>query len=305
LDPAHIGISFSDSSIKALSISGSRSNPELRSAVLPLERGVISEGKIVDIKTVSQKLSDLKTLFKSPFLFIAIPDELSFIFQTSVPVVKNGNVAESVAFTIEENVPLSLTETIFDFTPVEIKKTGAEEFEAKVIVAACVKKEVEKFAEAVKSSGFELVGCLHESQAIANSVIPKNFVKTSCIVHSRKDRVGIYLVKNNIVYFSTLRSIGKDYEAEFMDEYKKFLEYSDRYNENGAFPIDVVFVCGEFEYAKKTAETIMKSNNAVKNAKLANVWSNILRIEEKTPSISYEDSLNLSGPIGAVLSDII
>lgn len=305
LKPPHIGVSFSDFNIKAMKFGGSYAKHDLKNVIVPLPKGVIADGKIINMDEVVKKLSIIKENFDVPFIFFTIPDELAYIFSVSVPIIKGGNATESVAFTIEENVPFSLNETVFDFTPVRVIYSEPQ-YKASVVVVATVKKEIEKFIEAIQKSGLEGVGCVHESQAIANAVMPKNTFGTFCIVHSRENRIGIYLIKNNIVHFATLRSISEgDYKKQFLDEYDKFLEYSFKYDIGEDSQIKNVFVCGQFEYAKYAVEAIIGSDHPVKDAKLANVWTNVLSIEKDVPSISYEDSLNLAGPIGSILSDII
>jgi hypothetical protein len=254
---------------------------------------------------VVKKLSIVRKNFNSPFVFFAVPDELAYVFSTSILVASGDNAMESVAFIIEENVPLSLGDTVFDFVPTKIVQSDLE-YSASVVVAACVKKEVEKFIEALHQSGFEPVGCIHESQAIADALIPKKFLETLCIVHARENRVGIYLVKDNLVHFSTLRSIlDEDYKKQFLDEYRKFLEYCLKYDVNENQPIKSVLVCGEFECAKKIIEAIIDSANYTKDVKLSNVWTNVFEIDKYLPDIPYEKSLSFAGSIGAVLSDII
>lgn len=307
LKPKHIGLSFSDSNIKAISIEGNHHKPDLKSIIVPLEEGTIVGGKVLDIEKLSIKLSVVKEYLGNPHVVFTIPDELVYTYQATIPFVNNENESEAVAFTIEENVPLGIADTVFDFIPTKILKPN-DEYEVGTVVVACVKKEVEKFCEAIAKSGLILFGAINESQAIASAVISKTTPDTFCIVHARKDRVGIYLVQSNIVHFSTIRSIlPGDYRNQFLDEYKKFLEYSVRYSSNGDDQsIKSVFVCGDFEYAKKVVEVIIESGeNSVKNAKLSNVWINILKIEETTPSVSYEDSLNFAGPLGATLTDIL
>lgn len=303
LKPPHSGLSFSDSSIKVVSFDKKSPHSTLKSLIVPLE-GAISNGKIINPDELANKLSVVRENLNSPFVFFTIPDELAYVFSVTIPVVKGSNPIDSVAFTIEENVPLSLTDTIFDFVPIKVFKSESD-YNAYVVVAAGVKKEIEHYVETINKSGLEAVGCVHESQSIANAVIPQNFAGSSCIVHSRRGRIGIYLVKDGVVHFATLRTIDDgDYKKQFLDEYEKFFEFSLKYSTNENDVIKNVFVCGEFEYAKKTTEAIFESGKSMKEAKLSNVWSNVLRIEKDPPNIPYEDSLNLAGPIGAVLSDI-
>lgn len=305
LKPPHIGISFSDSNIKAIFFDKTQKEPSLISVIVPIEKGTIVDGVILNAEEIVKKLSTLKESFSSPFVFFTIPDELTYVFPASVPVGSGGDMTESIAFIMEENVPLSLGDTVFDFVPTQIA-TSESEYKVSVVVAACAKAEIEKFAEIIRKSGLEPVGCIHESQAIANAIVSKNSTGTLCIVHAREKRVGIYFVKNNLVLFSTLRPIlGEDYSKQFLDEYEKFLEYCLKYSVGQDQAIKSIFVCGEFDFAKKVVEAVIGSPDKTKDVKLSNVWTNIFEIDRHIPDIPYEKSLNLAGPIGAVLSDIV
>jgi len=307
LKPIHIGISFSDINIKAISFDKTFKNPPLKSVIVPIEKGAIVAGRIADMKEVTKKLSLIKESLDYSFVFFTVPDELAYVFSASILVASGADMTESVAFIMEENVPLPLDDVVFDFVPTKIVQTSSG-YDVSVVVAASPKKEIEKFIEAFYQSGLEPVGCIHESQAITNALVSNKMSGTMSIVHARKNRVGIYLVKNNLVYFSTLRTVlDDDYKKQFLDEYEKFLEYCLRYDTSREEPIKSVFVCGEFEYAKKIVEAITESNNVIhtKDVKLSNVWTNIFEIDKHLPGIPYEESLNLAGPIGATLADIL
>ncbi|MFA6269618.1 MAG: pilus assembly protein PilM [Candidatus Paceibacterota bacterium] len=303
LKPSHIGISFSDTSIKAIYFEKKGVGPRFKSVVVPLNKGSILNGAIVNTQDVIDKLAVVRKSFNCPFVFFALPDEITYVFSVLVPTI-GGDIKEAVAFMIEENVPLSLNETVFDFTPTQIVESESG-YNVSVVVVASVKKEVEKFVEVLNKAGFELVGCVHESGAIANSIIPKNFYGTYCIIHARENRIGIHLIKNKIVHFSTIRSVfGGDYKKEFLDEYEKFIEYCLKYDTSKNQPIKSFFVCGEFDSAKKVVEAINDSKDLSQNIKLANVWTNIFEIDKYSPDIPFEKSLSFAGAIGTALSDI-
>src|SRR3990167_4113835 len=304
LKPPHIGISFSDTSIKAISFTKNTVGPRFKSTIISVEKGSIVLGSIVNMEEVVKRLSVIRKNFDSPFVFFTVPDEFSYVFLASVPT-SGGDITEAVAFVIEENVPLSLSEVAFDFVPIQIVQSEAE-YSVSVVVTACVKKEIEKFIEAFYKAGFEPVGCVHKSQSITKTVIPKNFFGTFCVIHARENRIGIHLVKDKIVHFSTIRTVLEgDYKKEFLDEYEKFLEYCSKYNISEEMPKVSIFVCGDFEYGKSAIESLLDYKSSTKDAKLSNVWSNVLEIERDTPEISYEDSLALAGPIGAVLASTL
>lgn len=304
LKPSHIGISFSDTSIKAIFFEKKGVEPRFKSIIVSVEKGSIVNGKIVNMEEVTKRLAIVKKTFDSPFVFFTIPDEISYVFSILVPTL-GGNITEAVAFVIEENVPLPLGETIFDFVPTQIVASDSG-YNVSVVVTACVKKEVEKFLEAFNKAGFDSVGCIHESGAIAKSVIPKNSFGKFCIIHARENRIGIHLIKDKIVCFSTIRSISEgDYKKEFLDEYDKFTEYCLKYDTEKNQPIKSFFVCGEFDSSKKIIEALNESSDLPQNIKLSNVWTNIFEIDKYSPDIPFEKSLSFAGSIGAALSDII
>ena len=259
---------------------------------------------MVKPEELTKKITEAKTKFHSNYVSFTIPDELTYVFSTSIPIVLGRDATESVAFTIEENVPLSLEDTVFDFTPLAIKTTDTEP-QAKVVVAACVKKEIEKIVELLRGADLEPLSCLPESQAIAEAIVPRNFLGTAYVVQARDNRVAIYLVRDGGVQFSTLRSIVKgDYAQEFLDEYNKFLEYCAKYDSGVDHVVNAIFVCGEFDYAKQTLEVLARIPACKGKVALANVWGNVFAVDEHTPELPYETSLSFAGSIGAAIAPI-
>ncbi|MEK7635117.1 MAG: pilus assembly protein PilM [Patescibacteria group bacterium] len=305
LKPSCIGISFSDENIKAVLLNNLSSKPSLKSAIMPIEKGSIINGRIINAAEVTKKLSIMRKDFNLPFVFFTVPDELAYVFSTTILVSEKSNANDNIASIIEENVPLTLDDAVFDFVPIKVVRSDVE-YSASVVVAACVKQEVEKFIQVFRKAEFEPIGCIHESQAITNALTSKKSSGTLCIVHARGTRIGIYLVKDNLVIFSTLRSVlEEDYKKQFLDEYDKFLEYCMKYATDGGQTIKSVLVCGEFEYAKKVVEAINDSKNNGEDVKLSNVWTNVFEINKHLPDVPYEKSLSFAGPIGAALSEII
>lgn len=304
LKPEYAGISFSDTAIKAVYFEKGKSNPRVKSLNVALEAGAIVTGNMVSAEKIAKALSALEDAFGGMQVFFTVPDELVYIYTVKIPVVSGKDVTESIAFTIEENVPVSLADAVFDFEPYKVEDEG-EGYLSTFIVAVSVKKEIDRYLDALKESGLKPLGCIHESQAAANALIGKKFSGTTCIVDARQNRLGLYFALNNIVVFSNVVSVvAEGYKKQFLNEYEKFLEYTIKHGIGGNKPADQVLVCGEFEYAKKAVETIVEASSFTKNAKLGNVWTNVLSIEKNAPSISFEDSLNLAEPIGAVLSEI-
>lgn len=303
MNPSKIGVSFSDASIKAVAFgSGAKKFPVV-SALIHLEPGTVVNGSVKNKDKLINKLKEVKEAFDSPFVYFTIPDEITYIYKSTLNAIPNKDATENVAFTIEENIPLSLQDSIFDFMPTALKKTE-DKYEADVVVAACQKTEVENLVEIIKNSGLEPIGCIHESQAIVGALISKETKTLNCIVHAREDRIGLFLAKGGAVSFATLRPTShQTYVDDYKDELFKVKEYHERFeSEPLSVPIEQIIVCGEFEFAKKVVaanDTI--PNNNIK-ARLGNVWTNVFEIDEHTPNMPYEKSLSFAGSIGALLA---
>jgi len=306
LNPERIGISFSDSSIKVVKFGSGATKFPVQTLLIPLDPGIVVGGLVVNAEELTKKIAQARNKFRSHYVSFTVPDESTYIFNASIPIMTSEDLHEGVAFTIEENVPLSLEDTVFDYVPIAIQpQASGVGSGAKVVVVASPKKEVESIISILRAAEFEPLGCLPESQAIAEAVIPKDFVGTAVVMHTRDYRIGIYLVKDKVVQFSTLRTITKDdYEKDLQDEYGKFLEYWSKYDTGSNHSIQAMFVCGEFEYARRAISAMSGSAQYPERALLANVWGNMFAVDEHMPELAYETSLSFAGAIGAAMSKI-
>ena len=70
--------------------------------------GTIEAGIVKKAEELAKVLLEIKAKLKSPFVKFAVPDEISYVFTSKVPVVKNKDAREAVSFVLEENVPVGL-----------------------------------------------------------------------------------------------------------------------------------------------------------------------------------------------------
>ncbi len=303
LNPPHVGVSLSDFSLKMSKFGGMSPSFTIDTLLLPLEPGIVSAGSVLKSEELAKKIAEAKPKFRSNYSVFTIPDEFTYVFKTSVPVIKPHDLTEAVAATLEENVPMSFEDTLFDFVTTSITH-NEKDYTAEVVVVACVKSEVEKLASMLKQAGLEPLACLPESQAVIEAVIPKDMVDTACVVHARDNRVAIYLANNRTVQFVTIRNVAKgDYAQEFLDEYSKFVEYISKYGDPMEGAAKNIYVCGEFEYAKQVILALNANGHKGKSI-LANVWNNVFDVSKHAPDLPYEVSLSFAGSVGAAISKI-
>src|SRR3989338_7111058 len=128
-----------------------------------------------------------------------LPDEKAYLFTTNVDKVPKKDLYDAVAFVIEENVPISLAESIFDF---EIVDELSDSSNIKVAVTVLSKSTVDTYIELFEAAGITPVSFDIESQAIARAIIPRKEDRTIMIINITGKKTGFYVVEDGVVHFT-------------------------------------------------------------------------------------------------------
>jgi Tfp pilus assembly PilM family ATPase len=297
IDVSSVGLVFSDTSIRCLYLDPLSKKPIIYKE-LDLEPGVIQGGQIKNAEKLAKTLEEVRKISPTPFAKFAIPDETSYVFTAKVPVLPGRTAEESVAFVLEENVPIPLGEANFDFLPQTVENGGDGHF-AQVVATATSSALVESYATALRRADFEPLLCVNESQAIAKAVIPKWFTGSSIVIYIHKSSIGIYAAKGQTIEFSSTSKVdGKNYSQTIVSELTNTHKYWEEHD-GGCRPDIKYFVCGHYEMCSSSLDEINRIECV--RAKLANSWVNLFDLEGYIPDISFEDSLKFTSAIGLLI----
>ncbi len=299
------GLSISDTAVRVIQFSkrgGGFSIDKFREKNLP--PGVVVSGEIKNKEELSNILQEIKKDLKLEYVKVSISEEKAYLFNAKLPVVTGKEIISSIESKIEENIPVSPDELLFDYQVF----LHEEKNHLDVVVYALQESVVESYVEVLGSAGLIPLSLEIESQAITNSVISKKNKETTLIVNLGQDKVGLYVESRGVVRFtSTIPIKGgvADNDDALLQEIKKLFVYWHSLKDNVDEPenkIDGVFLCGE-----GFSESISSYLSAHLNTRVvsANVWINVFDINEKVPDISFSDSLRYPAPIGLVLSSEI
>lgn len=303
LKPSCVGLAISDFSLKMAKFGGLSPNLAIDTLLLPLEEGVVSAGSVRKPEILKQKIAEAREKFATDFTIFTVPDEFVYVYNAQIPFAKPQDLTEAVASTLEENVPMSLQDTLFDFVPTSITGTAGQ-YLAEVVVMVGVRNEIETLFSVLNEAGLEPLACLPESQAVVEAVVPRSFPGYVCIIHARDNRIAIYLAKNRVVHFVTIRNLsGGSYEEEFSDEFNKFIEYVSKYDGAEEALGAGTFVCGEFDYVKRVVNALSQTSKNYKPI-LANIWTNVFDVSRNVPDLPYEVSLSFGGAVGCAIAKI-
>jgi type IV pilus assembly protein PilM len=307
-----------------------------------LPPNVVRDGDILNRSVLIKSLTEVKNNISTNFIKVSIPEEKTYIFDVQIPKEAKTNIREALEFKIEENVPLKLEESSFEYEIVDNKLPKDILLGVSVIPKRVIADYTDVFYQVgVYPTSYEI-----ESKMIASSVILKGDKKNSIIINIKDDSTVFIAVINGFVRFTSSVSIGESAIREnllksdsFKDELTmgKFFEndfsFETTYTKELYSSLINIFSVLKDEVEKFSEYIINKFPN-IKNSStnnidkiilcgrsstlpglakhinqnlkteiiLANVWSDVFDIKENTSSMKFNDSLSFVTPIGLVVS---
>jgi hypothetical protein len=272
---------------------------------IPFTKGAVTSGYINDTEEVKKALIYLRDLYKLEYVLATLPEERAYVFTTEIDKVPYDELKDAVAFTIEENAPVTLDKSIFDFEV--IGKTDGPKI--KVSVTVVTYKGTALYADIFDSAGISPISFEIESQAIARAVIPRGDERTQLIINLTPDKTGLYIVGEEVIQFTSTvpfgaREVDKAYPDmhDLKSEIRKIFAFWNTRLDYQGVPIKkiekIVFVGEESVREDFVSELV---GDAGIEYSLGDVWVNALSVEDAVPNIPFKESLGCAAAIGLSL----
>jgi len=331
-----IGFDISDLSIKYVEFSKRGDRLIInRFGERLMPQGMIEAGDIKDKERLINFLSPLKKELKSKYITSCLPEEKAFLARLDMPVMDREDLRKAIELELEEHIPLSLGEAVFDF---DVKREDGEDH-LDVFVIAFPKSVVNDYTEVFTRAGFLPLIFEMEIQAAARAVVSRDEKKTFILVDFGRTRSSMAIVRGEEVFFSsTIRVAGQDIDKmlmknldidQFQAEKIKREQGMARENEkifNSILPI-VSVIKDEISRAIFFWNSRVKDDDDKKISKvllcggdsnllgfpeyvsyelklpveIGNPWVNVLSFDEQIPEIELRDALKYSTAIGLAL----
>ncbi len=335
------GLDISDESIKFIKLIQTRDGIKINSyGERKIPAGIIELGKIKNTKKIEEILISLREKEGLKSVRVSLPEEQVYIFNLKLEKLGLENVRESIELSLEEYIPISAQDTIFDYDLL-----SEDEQNLKLHVAAVSKNVIEKYLTVFKNSNIFVKSFELEAQAITRAVIKKGDLETYMIIDFGKKRTGIFIISGGIVIFtSTLdvsgsiltNMIKKNLKINFEEAEKKkkkyglenniknkeitsvllngvsplrdeiikhFLYWHTHKDEEGKKrpPIKKIILCGGSSNLIGLADYFSVGVKA--DVEMANTWINVIKTEGYIPEINFSQSLTFATAIGLALGD--
>jgi type IV pilus assembly protein PilM len=206
-----VGVDISDNTIKFLELVGAGNGRRLgKYGEYAIPQGIVSEGELKNVEKLADELKLIKQKYDLHFIRASLPEEKAYIFHTDVPDTRDERqIRNTIEFKLEEHVPMTPREAIFDYEVLKRHKNGAEHIDVGVV--AYPRLTIEKYAGAFHQAGLIPLSFEIEAQAIASAVVKDGDDGTYIIVDFGETRTGLFIMdKCRLAFTSTLEVKGRE-----------------------------------------------------------------------------------------------
>lgn len=309
LDLPFAGLAISDSFIHCIQFGRRKGSLYIKKhAEKAIPRGVVTAGQINDRAALVEILKTLKKELNLSRVKVSLPEEKAYLFTAKIPKVTQKEIRSAIESKIEENVPVSPSELLFDYNLID--RNNKKDY-LLVSVSNSPISLIDLYVGIFEEVGLSLLSLEIESQPIARSLLPKekeDGLGTVLIVNFGLEKVGLYVVVDRVVHFtSTISTKGESSRAlDFLSqEIKKLYIYWHTLKQNAGRPekkIKKIIICGEnFD---DEIVSYLSANNQTPII-IGNVWANVFDINTNIPEISFVDSLRYTTSVGLALPSAV
>ena len=268
---------------------------------IALPAGVVESGFINNAEGLTAVLADLARRYGLNYVRATLPEERAYLFTATIDKVPAEGLRDAVAFIIEENVPVTLADSIFDF---DILSAGDEADKLHVSVAVLSNKVVNFYLPVFEAAGITPVSFDIESQAIARAVVSKGDKSAQLILNLGEKKCGFYVVEDEVVQFTTTLKFGAGDRAHLNDlktEIKKIFTFWAAHDKSASADHNIkkVLVCGEASLDQSFVTELMAESPVL--YEFANPWINFSGATDKLPSELAKDTLEYAPAIGLAM----
>lgn len=269
-----------------------------------------------------------------------LPESVTYLFTTAIEGSTFDEIKNSIEFSLEENVPISAAEALFDFYLLPPKEGEKRQAVVSVVSEANVAKAINMFAEA----GITLVSCMVESSSLSRAVVPREDKSAYLLVVLDENETVLAVSSGGFVQFSSTLNAGgslisnalkkslkiTDAEAEEMKTKKGFLKMgqdADTYaifaNAIGVLRDEIQRILAYWQTHKDVGEKepikkiILSGRDALipgladylemsleVNTTVADTWTNVSRYKGEVAPLSFEDSVRFGSVVGLSLPNL-
>lgn len=170
-----MGLDIGTSAVRAAEVSLGRGRTTLqRFGQVALPLGAVREGEVVDPPSVAAALKELwgSAKFSTKKVVLGVANQKVVVRQVDLPWMPVEELRKSLAFQVQDFIPMPVEQAILDFHPVEEFVTADGTRTLRVLLVAAARDMVNSLLAAVKAAGLEATQIDLSPFALVRSVVP-------------------------------------------------------------------------------------------------------------------------------------
>ena len=218
-----VGFDISDRSLKYIELgekNGSIIVNRFGSRIIP--EGIIESGVIKNKEKLVNFLKFIKEELGVTYAIGSLPEERAFLSRIKLPLMDYKDIRNAIEAQLEEYIPLSVNDVIFDFELLgEVTSSRGEAGYLDINLVAFPKLVTETYGDAFKEAGFVPLAFEMETQSLIRAVVPRDERKSHLVVDFGKTRTTFVITNRGKIQFtSTIEVAGRDLDSAIMKSFE-------------------------------------------------------------------------------------
>lgn len=194
-----------------------------RFGIFSLDGGIIEGGEIKQKDRLIIFLKEIKEKLKTKLVAASLPEEKVFLSGIKFPLMEEDKIKEALSLQLDEYVPLSGAEAVFDYDIINDSDFigGKKPAYLRLNVAAFPRRFAESYRDVFVGAGFIPAAFEMEVHAFARAVVPKEETGDVMVIDFGRTRTTFAIVSGGKVQFATTVALaGEEIEKLFIAHLK-------------------------------------------------------------------------------------
>ena len=208
LEMPHAGIDISPRSIRFIELERTTQGLRLEDfGEQTLPTSLVAGVSLLSNQDLVFALKKIKRTNNLSFVAASIPEDKAYVFTMEIPCGNEHDIRTHIEFHLEENVPISLADAVYDYFSISINERMNTFFASVTVVPLAV---VDEYIDLFTTCGMIPISFLIENHALTKSIIAKGDGRTTLVVNLGLQKTVLSVVSNEAVQFTSTVSIGSD-----------------------------------------------------------------------------------------------
>lgn len=211
-------LDLSDKSLKYMEFQRKKGTISVRRfGIYALQEGIIEKGEIKQKEKLINFLKLIRKNLKTEFIVASLPEEKVFLSEIKFPLIDKDKIREALFLQLDEYVPLSGAEAVFDYDIISEPKDNKEQGPLHLNLAAFPKIFVESYRDVFVGAGFTPIAFEMEAQAFVRAVVSEEETENVMVIDFGRTRTTFAVACGGKVHFATTVAVaGEDMEKVFI-----------------------------------------------------------------------------------------